>query len=99
MLRNSWQVVLGNHEKGLHDSLKEGCLRELFVALDGASDEKVLQRREYAVCALGEILSFGDALKSRQKAKQLTIKLTLREAVETWPRLGTFPRIRAILES
>lgn len=38
MLRNSWQVVLGNYEKGLHDRFIEGCLKDLFRALDGATD-------------------------------------------------------------
>ena len=99
LLRNSWQVVLGNYNHGLHNHFKESCMRDLNAILDGATDEQMNQCRNYALGTLRDLSAYGELLKPGKKARQFVLKRTILEAVKTWPRLNTLPAVRAFLSS
>lgn len=98
LLNNTWQVVLGYYRMGIGDSFTEGCLRALDMALDGANYEQFQQCRCFMLTEIRRMRLFEELWKSRRKAKQFVVRRTLQAALRTWPRLGTFPRVRAMLE-
>ncbi len=97
LLKNSWQVVLGNYNHGLHDHLAESCLRDLGAILDGATDEQIVQCRNYALRTLHDLSDYSELLKSGRKTRRFVLGRTIQEAVRAWPRLGSLPRVQAFL--
>ena len=97
LLKNTWQVVLGNYNHGLRDTFVESCLRDLDEILDGATAEQMNQCRNLTLRTLRDLSSYEELLKSRRKAKRLALRRTIQEAVRAWPRLGNLPRVQAFL--
>jgi len=97
LLRNTWQVVAGNAQKGQGDSFVESCLRDLFNALDGASDEQVSQCRAFMLQQIRDLRRFAEVWKSRKAARKFVVARTVDEAARTWPRIGRLLRERGLL--
>lgn len=87
LLKNTWQVVLGYYKHGLGNSFVEACLRDLTIALDGATDEQFLQCRRLMLQEIRRMTASSGPKQSRKKMRQTVVRRTLEQAARTWPRI------------
>lgn len=99
LFRNTWQVVLGYYKQGLGNPLVEGCLRDLTIALNGATDEQFLQCRRFMLQEIRRITTSNGPKHSRKKIKQTVVRRTLEQAAQTWPRIGILLREREAVDN
>jgi len=87
LLKNSWQSVLGYYRLGKRDSFLESCLRDLVLALDGATDEQFLACRRFMLKDIRALKEKGSG-PARKKTRLAVLQRTLAEATRAWPRLA-----------
>lgn len=87
MLKNSWQTVLGYVNLGKRDPFMENCLRDLALALDGATDEQFLQCRKFLLAEIKSLASRGFG-PSRRGVRKAVLRHTLEQASRAWPRIA-----------
>jgi hypothetical protein len=87
LLKNSWQSVLGYYRLGKREPFLESCLRDLVLALDGASDEQLLACRRLLLKEVRLINDKGPG-PARKKVRQVVLGHVLAQAKQVWPRLA-----------
>lgn len=94
LLLNTWQTVLGYYKRGHGNPLVEACLRDLTLALNGASDEQFGQCRRLLLREIRRMTASEGSKISRKKIRQIVVRRTLEQAAQTWPRIGALLRAR-----